>query len=230
MASLRAAGSGKAQVLAQFNSRENIRYLSQLLKRDVADEVMRFSRKAQEILDSSVLRRGPVSMWDEVKRLNKEFYQSQKTANAPSSESYAMRMFEADSLRPAGLEHLNDEPARGMYGGEDEPWSAGDASRSAEQALAEYWGESLSESHLHVVGDGAAYGGPMDRGFNGRFKRPHPPFWQKGGREGYERDISETLGNSPSELNGQVRGWDMSRMTAASDRRSSKVGRKKIAM
>ena len=36
--------------------------------------------------------------------------------------------------------------------------------------------------------------------------------WQKGGHEGYDLDIEETLGTQARELDGQVRRFDMDRL------------------
>lgn len=81
-----------------------------------------------DLIDSDPLaRRGyasnSTSLWREIKKLNTAFYDNRlkfvkdfriylegKSANLPEedTEPYEMRMFEADSLRPPGLEFLND--------------------------------------------------------------------------------------------------------------------------
>ena len=67
---------------------------------------------------------GAVNFWDEVRRLNTAFVESrlrflrehgptidsQRNGPMDDDEPYHMRAFIADSLRPPGLEHLNDEP------------------------------------------------------------------------------------------------------------------------
>ena len=39
-----------------------------------------------------------------------------------------------------------------------------------------------------------------------------PPFWQKGGREGYDYDIEENLGTAGRELDNHVRRWPLDRI------------------
>ena len=117
------------------------------------------------------------------------------------------------------------------YGGVDPldaPWRAGDAARTPEAAIAEYWGEGAVESSVGAVAPvlgaeqaGAAYGAVESWGArwqeNGgtRFMRYEEiPFWQKGGRVGYDYDIEETLGTAGRELDSGVRRWDMERVRA----------------
>lgn len=99
----------------------------------IDNDVIEFSKGslsgvAGDLIDSdSISRRnysgGGVTMWQEVKRLNVAFYYNRmnfvkdnrmllenKSDNVieDDNEDYAYRMFEADSLRPPGLENLND--------------------------------------------------------------------------------------------------------------------------
>jgi len=155
-------------------------------------------------------------------------------------EPYHMRMFVSDSLRPPGLEHLNGPgplyalredqlvhpPTDGdifLYGEDDSPWSRGDPHRTPEQALAEYWGDGwtatetkVGSSEIHAgqaYGDAYAWGGSWRENGGTRFmRRESIPFWQQGGREGYDRDIEDTLGTAGRELDGHVRRWDMDRV------------------
>ena len=194
-----------------------------------SDAVQEFSggRALEVIASDPTARRGAlrpaVDLWGEVRRLNRAFYEDRLAATREQAhnidrrpgprdddddEPYHVRMFTADSLRPPGLERLNAAPPpheagatqprdEFLYGEDDAPWSAGDAGRTPEQAVAEYWGEGA------VASGGAA---PT------RFMRyESSPFWQRGGREGYDFDIEDTLGTSGRELDGQVLRWDMAR-------------------
>ena len=210
-------------------------------------------------------------MWSEVRRLNRAFVSDRfalmreqpliaGSAGGASwaggvieDEPYHVRMFEYDSLRPPGLEHLNapgplyalrEEQAKwtgredfqskpgessdsfeppSAPGDPDAAWGPADPSRSASQALAEYWGDGWTETEA-ARGDERAFGRayddpearPADPESSGtRYMRyTGVPFWQMGGREGYDHDIEETLGTQARELGGQVRRWDMSRLTA----------------
>ena len=207
---------------------------------DAAHEFSSGRGRALEILASDPeARRGAlrpaVDLWGEVRRLNRAFYEDRLAAVreqahnidgrpgprdslADDDEPYHVRMFTADSLRPPGLERLNGEaPLHGLhdaprddldaflYGEDDAPWSAGNAGRTPEQAVAEYWGDGA------VASSGGAKV-PPGGGAGTRFMRyESSPFWQKGGREGYDFDIEDTLGASGRELDGQVRRWDMAR-------------------
>lgn len=113
-----------------------------------------------------------------------------------------------------------------LYGEADAPWGAGDPLRSPEEAVAEYWGDNWAASETRLARDrtrdGAAYETHGDRyawgdswrenGGTRFMRREGIPFWQKGGREGYDRDIEETLGTAGRELDNHVRRWDMNRL------------------
>jgi hypothetical protein len=117
-----------------------------------------------------------------------------------------------------------DEGPDLMGGTDDEPWGVGDPNRTPEQAVAEYWGDgwAATETQLgapETMGqtEGAAHAwGPAWRDGGGtRFMRYESiPYWQQGGREGYDYDIEETLGTQARELDAHVRRWDMDRMRA----------------
>jgi hypothetical protein len=300
------------RVLGVFRSGDNLAYLRRLFGcrvpwgplRDHAlatlhDAVLGFSEgegRALDILrDDPLAQRGAarpaVSLWDEVRRLNRAFYEDRLAflrenaatieRRAPrdglgeDDEPYHMRMFVADSLRPPGLEHLNtpgplyalredqstwlpakDRPrARAHesfghhgppesdadvypWGEDDAPWGAGDANRTPEQAVAEYWGDGWTTSETQIghpeimgraygstYGWGAAappkpsscvtnWGDTWEENGGTRFMRyQSPPFWQKGGREGIDYDIEETLGTQARELDGHVRRWGMEKVT-----------------
>jgi len=101
-------------------------------------------------------------------------------------------------------------------------WSAANPSRSADEAIAEYWGDSALESS-------AQPSWPRER--EGRYmKEMHPwigqrenegrrrqnytkiPRWQRGGHVGYDLNIRETLGTSTMDDDSQVRRWDMTKL------------------
>lgn len=106
-----------------------------------------------------------------------------------------------------------------MYGAQDAPWSAGNPDRTPEQAVFEYWnddGKAATDDGVAwdgADGDGVSWG--HWSGSNGsRFDRwgGEIPFWQKGGRDGYDLDIEETLGTAARETDNPVRRWDMDRL------------------
>lgn len=178
--------------------------------------------------------RSSVAFWDEVRRLNLAFYEtrmaivragglSRRTSMLDprreelDNEDYAMRMFEADSLRPPGLEHLNDDlhsgvrpsaRAAGALAGalasqpvdweDDEAWDDGDPNRSPEEAWQCYIEEGEADDTV---------GAPRKR----FMRHEGVPFWQKAGGRPVDYDIDETLGTSSLEAGGMVRhvrGWD----------------------
>ena len=252
------------------------------------------TRRALEVLASDpISQRGAlrpaVDFWGELRRLNRVFFEDRMAMmreNAAmidaargskdsvprdgvddDNESYQMRMFISDSLRPPGLEHLNTpgalydlredqstwvprgaargpregfQPKRGtaspeadaddendaddFVGDADAPWSRGHPNRTPEQAMAEYWGDSWAATETATgapeqmgmaYGDETAWGSSWRENGGSRFMRYESvPFWQLGGREGYERDIDETLGTQSRELDNPVRRWDMDRVRA----------------
>ena len=159
-------------------------------------------------------------------RLNRAFI-GERLAVTPdpagaSSEQYAYRMFNADSLRPPGLEQLNSVGP--LWGtrfdeSEDAAWDgAGDPGASAADRIGEYFGEDGAMGG--VVRGGGAAPVPLFGGENQYGRREAPsttqafrvkgiPFWQKsgGGVAGVDHYIGDTLGSGPRELGGQVRGW-----------------------
>ena len=167
------------------------------------------------------------NLWSEVRRLNQAFYNERIAASrafVEDNEPFHVQAFTADSFRPPGLEHLNDiERGDGVqnsvplgdytYDEGETPWSRGDANRSANQAMAEYWGENMAASVVGPTTDGHAYGESSvrsDAGSSRYMNREHIPVWQMGGRSGYDRDIDETLGDSRTlQFEGQVRSWDI---------------------
>ena len=106
---------------------------------------------------------------------------------------------------------------------DDIPWSAGNPNRSAEQAIAEYWGDNHTSSDTIIGstefagvknGDLYAWGPNWKKNGGSSFMRyPTIPFWQQGGREGIDYDIDETLGVGIFDSGNHVRGWSMDRLT-----------------
>ena len=127
--------------------------------------------------------------------------------------------------RPAGSPPWGGPPAGDgdsdvfLYGEEDAPWSAGRPNRTPEQAVAEYWGDGWTATDTmlgHTETMGRAYGSEygwgdtwQENGGSRFMRRESTPFWQKGGREGYDYDIEETLGTQARELDNHVRRWDL---------------------
>lgn len=109
-----------------------------------------------------------------------------------------------------------------LYGEADAPWSRGNPNRTPEQSLAEYWGDDriatdtmtgAPELMGQAYGEASAWGDAWRENGGTRFMRRETiPFWQQGGREGYDYDIEETLGTAGRELDGHVRRWDMDRV------------------
>lgn len=102
-------------------------------------------------------------------------------------------------------------------------WKNGNPNRTSDQAIAEYWGDDKVATQTFVgqnenttgraYGDDSSWGTAWKDNGGTRFMRYESiPFWQKGGREGYDTDIDETLGLQMRESNSHVRGWDMERL------------------
>jgi hypothetical protein len=107
---------------------------------------------------------------------------------------------------------------------DDWAWANGDPGRTAQEALAEYWGEDQVESVVVQRGstagttqDAEAYIERYGRGADWReeggtrfMRYPTIPIWQNlsRGRE-YDRDIEETLGRGSREQATQVRRWNL---------------------
>lgn len=125
--------------------------------------------------------------------------------------------------RPGGLGGPSVAGDEFLYDPADAPWSRGDPNRTAEQALAEYWGDGrvtsdtmtgATETMGRTYGELYAWGDSWRENGGTRAQRyERIPFWQRGGRMGYDTDIEETLGTAGRELDAHVRGWDMDRVT-----------------
>ena len=106
---------------------------------------------------------------------------------------------------------------------DDIPWSVGNPNRSAEQAIAEYWGDNHVSSDTIIGstkfagiknGDIFAWGPNWKKNGGSSFMRyPTIPFWQQGGREGIDYDIDENLGVGIFDSDTHIRGWDMDKLT-----------------
>ena len=106
---------------------------------------------------------------------------------------------------------------------DDIPWSVGNPNRSAEQAIAEYWGDNHVSSDTIIGstefagiknGDIYAWGPNWKKNGGSSFMRyPTIPFWQQGGREGIDYNIDETLGVGIFDSDTHVRRWDMDKLT-----------------
>jgi len=102
------------------------------------------------------------------------------------------------------------------------PEGAGRTNTDPEEAVAEYWSDdwpagatTIGATEIANVEYGAveSWGDQWQQNGGTRFMRYESiPFWQKGGRSGYEYDIEETLGTGGRELDSNVRRWDMERV------------------
>lgn len=105
-----------------------------------------------------------------------------------------------------------------LLGSPDAPWSDGNPQRTPEQAVFEYWGDDGRMATEDGVAWEGAYGddfnwGDWSQSTGTRYMRYETiPFWQKGGHDGYELDIEETLGVLMRETDNPVRRWDMDRL------------------
>lgn len=111
------------RIINLFRSERNVAYLSDYLKKpidDIVTHVNSFVKSdiVNDVIDNDNLaRRGPqVEIWNEISRLNEAFVKyftiayvdGKSVTSGDSHDSYAMQMFTADSLRPPGLEFLNN--------------------------------------------------------------------------------------------------------------------------
>ena len=102
------------------------------------------------------------------------------------------------------------------------PNGAGRTNMDPEAAVAEYWSDdwpsgatTIGSTEIANAEYGAveSWGDRWQENGGTRFMRYESiPFWQKGGRSGYEYDIEETLGTAGRELDSDVRRWDMERV------------------
>lgn len=239
------------RVIGVFCSGRNVAYLSGRVRCDAGSVAVWASSNAHEILrDDPLARRGSsgraTDLWEEVRRLNRAFLAASRGADLGGREPYHIRAFIDESLCPPGLEHLND-PDRPMFGGtagvggpavgadvepvphyaeEDWAWDSGNATRTAEQAMAEYWGEENVATQLGPSPRGPSYAEQALRGewwftSDGNPRRQRYvgiPRWQIAGGRNQEADIAENLGGGSRETGNEVRGWDMSRFREGSIR------------
>jgi len=101
-------------------------------------------------------------------------------------------------------------------------WDGGDPNRTAEQAIAEYWGEGHVESTALgaaeqksglVNGSLYCWGDTWKNNGGTRFMRYEEiPFWQKGGIRAHDYDIEGDLGTGIREADTPVRRWETDRM------------------
>jgi hypothetical protein len=198
------------RVLTQFRHPQNIKYLRTLFNQSghnfVENDVYEYARN--DLIQSS-------DLWNEVNRLNCAFYKDKvistnRTKKLYSfgkfddeSEPYHVRAFTADSLRPE----------ENIINIDDDSWDDGNATRTPEQALAEYWGEDYVESSSftpkeHAQADRSVWSENWRKNNNTRFmRREGIPIWQRGGYRNHEYNIDETLGTATHEMGTHVRRW-----------------------
>lgn len=211
------------RILALFEAPANEAYLRGRLGArvpELAAAIRGFGRgPGAELVAAPPGRAGPrPDAWGEVRRLNRAFlahWGGGPPAAAP--EPYHVRAFEADSLARGGAAaalngaDLGDAAA---WGPGEEAWGPARPDRSAAEAWAEYFGEAWAPSGGSAPQAGLALGGFAGPGAGGggaaggRFmRREGIPFWQKGGREGLDREDSEGFPDAREHL-GQVRRWE----------------------
>ena len=100
---------------------------------------------------------------------------------------------------------------------DDEAWDEGNKHRTAKQAMAEY----MEEDDLYIRTEGPESKGNYTTNYEldkkdktaTRFMRYEKiPYWQFGGRKGYDFEINETLGFGSRELDSNIRKIDMDRI------------------
>lgn len=134
----------------------------------------------------------------------------------------------ASNIKPAG-EQKFVYPKAGVNS-EDQEWEPGNAHRTAEQRLAEFYGADKCETTVKfdktdlgyaeetsgvAYGDLDAWGNNWVKGNGQRFMRiPKIPFYQDTSSRPYEKDIDETLSQGVLlESDNQIRRWsDMERL------------------
>ncbi len=148
--------------------------------------------------------------------------EDQSTWTARHSSPRQRETFSGQRAAPSSVPRGPSPADAFVHGEDDAPWDGGDPNRTPEQAMAEYWGDGWTVSETMTgapetmgQGYGADYGwgGAWKENGGTRFMRRETiPFWQFGGREGYDYDIEENLGTMARELDGHVRRWDMDRV------------------
>ncbi len=196
--------------------------------------------RAEEVAaDDPTARRGRTDAHGELRRLNAAFLLAARSGAAETSaESALYDMFERDSLRPPGFESLNEgclwggapgtvrTPARYARGAshwddEEAPWDEGDPDRTAEEAVAEYYGEFAVDSHSitqrardRLAARGAVgFSGPRTDAYIAENaptrleRRPGFPWYQYSNErtKHHERDVEETLGQGLREADQPAR-------------------------
>ena len=143
-------------------------------------------------------------------------------SRAQSSAPSGVLTASAGRVPPQGGARRDETPVAYPYDETDDAWSEGRANRTPEQAMAEYWGDGWVVSQTatgspeamgQAYGSAYAWGDTWKENGGNRYMRYESiPFWQQGGREGYDYDIEETLGTAGRELDAHVRRWDMDRV------------------
>lgn len=215
----------RSRVLAAFRAPANVAYLASLLRarappgpararvlEGLPPAVRAFRRGGELVSSDPAAQRAPPTLWGEVRRLNRAFYADRlaflrELEAGLGAEPLHRRMFEADSLRPPGLEGLNAAPPLFILGTtpggapipgvapEDWAWGPGDPGRTAEEAAAQYW------ARLRPAGRTMRYEGIPLRQNPGRSRN-------------HSRDIGGTLGAGVREAAAPVRRWDTARARA----------------
>lgn len=220
----RTPDSIRDRIISMFRAPINIKYLRSLFNKHVTSKKLRdyimaniersvysFKQIDDIIYSDSIAQRSSKELWGELRRINSAFFDYQMKfldeMNEIGDESYSFNMFEEDSLRPPGLEGLNDraplhnilENQQQIPGMDDDDWGwdSGNKDRTPEEAMAQYWGEN-----------GEAYNNGQST--ESRFMRyPTIPRWQhtSNALDGTDLEINENLGSATREMGSHVRRW-----------------------
>ena len=211
------------QVSDQFKSQKNVRYINYLLEQRYYDgnlvnrRQIKAYRKYIKTLHESMYAFKPQipnqsyfnsdDVWKSVKICNYQFYKSAcrsiDTVNLyKESKSYHMKDLEANCLFPKGFESLNADIKTGFSASPEQGWADGDANKSAEETLAEYYGSEFVTSDVaialrkkHAANPGVPTG-PKPQGVPFMIdRRPRINQWYNTGKAAdlVDRDIQRTV-------------------------------------
>ena len=198
-------------VYRQFYSKENSDMLANVLMKklgyipkNLSQKMLGFSHMVWTLLDAE---NGKYKMyknfWDEVKRINREFYfyYTHPDLQASGAEAFAMKMFTSDSLRPPGLENLNDQSVNVEP---DSAWDDGSDHVTPQERIEQY----INSNWKQV--DSVDQRGTTQAPKYMRYSNFDEVFWQKphAGRGIDRDDIGDTLGIAPKELDVPMRGYE----------------------
>jgi hypothetical protein len=214
------------------------------------ERLMEYRPIALEVLSSDAIaqrgqRQSGSDYWEEVRRLNRNFLKSSMTmvkdlhhlVTGDHGETYFQdnqyhyTMFENDSLRPPGLEMLNDPAPLYDIGEDRAQWSddgdtdmfgvstAGISSLGWPNVPADE-NQAGNKSALAMARQAHTYSSaplktkaPYNSGSKYMRWNGQIPVFHRGGREGYDRDDFSNNDLRGTEFDCHVRAWDIEEMT-----------------